>query len=430
MFRLASLLAVVVAFSSGAFAQATNDANLTFTVNGVDDAAPNVVDIQRPGVAVLDVVTGNPNLPFIIAFGANIAIADQIIGPVQVDVGPGAGTLVNGVTPTTFLDFLGNTGAGASAQFSFPLGTQLPLGPLVALQAFAVDFTVPGAVVDSSATLINMIQPLDYGTVAYLAGNSTADVNSFSAQAGVGMIQYDLPGPSIDIESLNTNEFTQFVSNTSLSIRGERTPTVPGPAFNVAKNASYDHIRTIHGDLYHFDDLLSNPREFGFALVPGAGLPPIEIPGTRFTNPTTTGFSTTSPWEIECAISPDHSTLAVVYDPSSGNDQIFLIKLDGTTFASTGTAIVDVTPGFAQTTILEESITFSGSRVYFVDNTATGNLFSAPLDGSAVGVPVNFPLIGGALPVTAVDGEMFYVPVLDSIIVQAGNGTTAEDLFS
>ncbi|MEZ6194207.1 MAG: hypothetical protein R3F20_00535 [Planctomycetota bacterium] len=429
MQRIASALAVVLVLSALGFGQATNDANLTFTVNGVDTAAPNVVDVQRPGVAVLDVVTGNPNLPFIIAFGSNIAIADQIIGPVQVDVGPAAGILVNGVTPTTFLDFLGNTGAGASAQFSFPLGTQLPLGPLVALQAFAVDFTVPGAVVDSSATLINMIQPLNYGTVAYLRGANTGDMTSFSSQAGVGSIQYDLPGASIDIESFNTNEFTYFTGNTSLSIRAERTPTVPGPAFNYAKNTSFDHIKTVYGDLYHFDDLLSNPREFGFALVPGGGLPPIEIPGSRFTNPTTTGFSTTSPWEIECAISPDQTTLAVVYDPSSGNDQLFLIKLDGTTFASTGTAVVDVTPGFVQTTILEESITFSGGRVYFVDGTATGNLFSAPLDGSAVGSPVTFPLIGGALPVTAVDGEMFYVAVLDSIIVQAGNGTSAEDLF-
>jgi hypothetical protein len=410
-------------------AQATNDASLTFTVNGVDDAAPNTVQIQRPGTATLDITTQNPNLPVIIAFGSGITIADQIIGPVQVDVGPAAGTLVNGVSPTTFIDFLGNTGAGGSLQFSFPLGTQLATGPLVALQAFAVDFTAPGGVVDSSATLIELIAPIDYGTVSYLRGTSTGDTNSFAANPGVGATAFNLPSANFDIESFNLNNFSEFVAASNEDIRAEVGPAALGRAITRAKNSSFDHIATIHGDVYLFDDLNSSPREFGFAIQGVSGTPLTEIPGTRFNNPTSTGFSTTNPFEFEGAVSPDQSTLAVVYDPSSGPDQVFLIKLDGTTFASTGTAVVDVTPGFANTAILEESLRFSGNNIYFVDGTTTGNMFRAPLDGSAAGTVVTFPNIGGGLPVTIVDGEVFYVSSTDSLIVQAGNSATAEDLF-
>lgn len=428
--RIALTLTLALFCVAPLAAQATNDALLTFTVNGVDGMAPNTAEIQRPGTAVLDVTTQNPNLPIIIAVGSNIAIADQVIGPVQVDVGPGAQVLLNGVSPVSFLDFLGNTGNSGTFQLALPLGSQLNIGPLAALQAFAVDFTAPGGVVDSSATLIELVDPIDFGTVSHLRGLSTSDTTSFTTTAGVGTTAFNLPSSSIDLEGLNLNNYSEFVSNTSAQIDSELDPAIANRALSNAKNTSYDHIKTVFGDIYHFDDLNANPREFGFALqIPGGPL--LEIVGSRFNNPTTTGFSTISPWEIECAVSPDQTTLAVVYDPSSGNDQLYLIKLDGTTFASTGNAAVNVTQAAPSTNILEESIRFSGNRIYYVagSSTTTGNLFGAPIDGSAPASPVSFPLLGTGGTTSLIDGETVRIDATDSILVLGGNGGSNEDLF-
>lgn len=411
-------LAAVAVLGSAVAAQAVNDPAFNLVVNGNDGAPPIQVTVIKPGTIEIVTSSATPNVPFVLILGATYAPATLDFSVVTVDVSAPQ-ILLDGINPTSFLDFFANTGPGASSTLGYPIGINIPLGPIGALQAIGLEPTAPFGVADTAVTELLVDEPCDYGTLLFGVGTSTLDQaagfvsSSGSAGAIPGLSDYDL-------QPLNPNTFQQFIGNSSApgSIHREQVP-FPEPQSN-QENGTFEYIRTLYGDLYHFEDNATG--EFGFFLVNGTTI--TEIPGSRMPN----GTSATSPWEIEVGISNDQSMLAAVFDPLSGSDQVFVMKLDGTTFPG-GASIVDVTPLSAPVAINEESLTIVNGMCYFVDGTVDGFLYRVDLAAPGPGNVILLPPLGIGLPSLIVDGELFVHGPSQSIVLQGGASTTTEDLY-
>lgn len=410
---------VLVLIGPGLMAQAQNDGTFSLVVNGEDGSAPIQETVIKPGSIELVVSSASPNVPYILLYGTQFQPATLDFGVVQVDVA-NPQIIADGVSPMEFLDLLANTGGAQESAFTFPMGTHLPNGPIGAFQAIGLEPTAPFGVADTATTVVALDEPCDFGTVKYGAGASISSHDVFFASSTGA--SGPLPGPGdYDMQSINPNQFQQFIGQASSpgDIYREQFPL---EAHSNQENTSFEYIETAFGNIYHFED--NQTSEFGFMIDVGAGVPMIEIPGSRMGN----GGSATSPWEIEVAVSNDQSMLAAVFDPTSGSDQIFVMKLDGTTFPG-GASIVDVTPATAPTTIAEESIRIVNGNCYFIDGTSSGFLYRADLGAPGPAAIVPLPLLGVGLPALTADGELYFHAASQSIFFQGGATSTTEDIF-
>ncbi len=106
-------------------------------------------------------------------------------------------------------------------------------------------------------------------------------------------------------------------------------------------------------------------------------------------------------------ISGDGKLLAVTRKAigSTGTDpnKVLLIRLDGTSWSSSGTAVLDVSPLTQMKYVSATSLFMTNTYLYFIatEPPASGSnddyrLFKAPLDGTAVASKVTLPALGGA----------------------------------
>ena len=426
--------AAILALSATALnAQSVNDATGSMILNSVNGTAPNTLQVVPPTTINME-FSGNPNVPFILLHAPTISVGEQIFGPgLSLDIGPlaGASILANGISPSSFFDFFANTGPGSSV-LSFVAPGNLPSGSIGALQAIFLDFTLPGMVKLSAATEIIVAQPCDYGTAHYGRGPSGSDVGGqLGDGATLSTTPSAVPSSNFDVETTYLARMDYLTSGTSApgDIDRFRAPTVDHPIRD-ARNSSFMNIKTIHGNIYHYQDLTVTPNEFGYFMDPGNGMPAFDLPFTRMTN----GTSTSTCYETEIAISWDSSTMAVVFDPASTNptgttDKVLLFRIDGGTFMANGQSMIDVTPAGANASILEESLTFSDGKLHFVDGTSTGVLYEVDIDPAGPATAVSIPPLGTGNIASLVDGEMYVHPGTRDIYFQAGASATEEDVF-
>ena len=424
MHHFPGILIALLALAPMAAAQMTNGPSASLVVNGIDGAAPNEVHVPL-GNPVELAISGPPFRPFELFIASSVSVGELtfIAGNLELDIGPiaTAGILLDGVGGTGFFDMFANTGPG-TANFSLPTHSGIPTGPLLAFQAFVVDTTsAPFFVYASAATGVTIDAPTEYGTVVYARGGSVEQLENHQRSTTAGPQLLPSPSPSYGVRDLRLVRYEEFYGNTARPGNiDRRQPPRPDRPLVQRENVGFPHLRTVYGDVYHFHDQVTS--EAGFMLsLPGGGL--VEIPESRQPS-----LTVVSPWKSEVAIDSQSRTLAAVLNPLLGPDRVYLIKIDGSTFAS-GSAVEDVTPMTAQPNLIDESLTFSKGALYFVDGNQSGRLFRVDAGGGSPPVPVAIPPLGTGQAATITDGELFVHAPTGDVYFQSGTSASSEDLY-
>ena len=400
-------------------AQMTNDAAGALVLNGVDGAAPNVVSAPLGGSLEI-AVSGNPNRPFVLLFGASLQVGAQTFAPgIDLDIGPSPSitALANGFgSPlTNFFDAFANTGPTGQSLLTLPIPAQAAAGHVGALQAFVVDFTVPGFVAATAATDLFVQRAIP----TVLATHETSSFNSSIAEIASPGAPQDLPGLSnlyvlnITLQrfgELTANDDTSFdsvpttIPATVGSFYRRRPPTASEPRlFSEFLDGRF--VRTIHGDIYPVRNMATGQDGFlrihdGQAeILPGSLMVPASTSRTA--------------WKSTVNVQ-DGLMVAVFQGFAAIPDRIHLLRIDGGVFASTGNAVLEITPTGPDTPtkIHSQSPTFAGNVLYFCADTAAGpkKLFRCDLSlpQPAPATPVVLPDISVSplVPAARVDPDI------------------------
>lgn len=421
-FRFAAIgLLAVALLLPLSFAQSVNDPAGSLTFNGLDGGVPNTLVIGAPNSLDMS-VSGNPNVPFVLLAAPSLSVGEGVFGPgLSLDIGgiDQVSVVMDGLNPSaSILNQFANTGAG-NVDFTFPLPAGLPPGSLGSFQAILVDFSLPSFLAFTAATEVVIASPCDYGTVTFGRGAGVSGQAAYVVD-GATSIETAAPAPSGSF-SIGSIYFARYASlfsqsGTTGDLDRFRAPTADRPVRQAA-NFSFQHIKTIHGDLYTYFD--GSTSEYGYFLSTSAGL--TEIPGTRVT---TTGFL--PGWLAQIAISDDSSTMVAVHDNGSGQ-RLRLIKLDGTTFTANGQSVIDITPpGISG--LATESLRFSGGRVYAAEEDFPSGIFVADADPTGPAAPLGIPPLGTGGTVIDVSHEVFQHVGTGDIYFRAGDAA-GEDIY-
>lgn len=180
-----------------------------------------------------------------------------------------------------------------------------------------------------------------------------------------------------------------------------------------------DAIHFVHlpggGQLHRYDDGIN----YGIGLIKGSTF-------TKLDEGLGTGFGY---GDAFAAVSPDGKLAAMV----KGKNKVVLIKLDGTTWSSSGSAALDVSNStWSIYSIYGQSLRILKSTLVFVTQDTIKltprTLWTVPLSGSTKATKVTLPQVGGA---TAVDLDYNIAVSTDRtrVAFTAGTSSTAKEVM-
>lgn len=394
--RILSLLLGAL-FAAALSAQMTNQPTSNLVVNGTDGAAPNHVWLTPPTTLTIE-VGGNPQMPFLLAAAPALSIGEVVYAPtIAVDIGPFASLQVlmdgTGSPLVNPFNMFANTGASGSTTFSLTLPPGASIGTHTALQAFVIDFTLPGFVGCTAATEIGIGNPI--GSISVLSDGPTGSGNAvFESTNGLDLANFGGPYYPETIALTNfgdlyPNENVSTIDRSPGSVFRFDPPTASAPRF-IGGDTQSPLVRTTFGDLRIVRD--GATQNYGFLITIGASSS--VIPGTSFTT-NAAGQCSWKKW-----IHVNGPVMAAVLDGHGiANDRVFLIRIDGIPFASNGQLIREITPtANVPSEIRAESLVMVSNVVYFAGrvppspNIASA-LYRCDMGGSVVATSLALPLI-------------------------------------
>lgn len=421
-------LLVLAAMSTVAAAQMINQPTGSLVVNGVDGSSPNLVWMAPPAVMNMK-ISGNPGMPFILANAPAVSIGESVFSPtIAVDIGPFAsiGIVMDGTSSPLVNPFnlFANTGPSGTAEFNFSLPPGTGVGTKMGLQAFVVDFTIPGFLGCTAATELAIGDR--FGTVAVSAdGPIGSGAGVFESSHGDDLAQV---GATLEMQEIGLSHFGEFWPNENPasadrhpgSIRRFVPPTASESRwFGGLQQEPF--VRTQFGDIY----IVRTPANLEFAFMQVVGTTRTIIPGTSF--PSNNG---TSAWEKHITI--QGGTMAACLDGHGlVNDRVFLIKIDGVPHASTGTLVREITPtASVPSDIRAESFVIASNVLFFAGRVApstqiASHLYRCDTAGSVVATSIALPLIQNTpnIAATRVVPEFRLAPDGASFFYKSSNDT-------
>lgn len=447
--RASGTLLSFVLTVSAVLGQQPNQAQGSMNVNGVTGPPfPMLASVSTPG-SLGFVISGSAGVgtPFALLAGPlNVGNGTTPNGQIA-DIGTPPGyqdvvSIMNGLLPGP-LNALAFLGQGGVANLALPVPPGLPGGTLTTVQTLVFDPANPDGFAFTAATTIAAIPPLNFGTVKYCRGSAASTTQGFvSSNPGPPVAWAGLP-TSLDVEPMGLAGFQYLGSFTGSGShpywRRPVASVAPLQAMHVGRNGAFPYNRTLHGDLYCFQDLSVTPNQFGFFLATPGAVPSV-LTSTVLTGTGATGANQV--FETEVAV---HGSLMLAVEDREANDpinpgqndQIHVFSLTGQIFPLSGTSGANLTPVTPPLVgIAEESMTLTvGGWLFFVGSPTdpdadTGLLFEAPTDGSMAAVPTAIPVVtaSGTVP-TEVDGELRYSDDRTMVVFQAGTSSTEEDLY-
>lgn len=410
-----TLWAFVIA-SATLGAQMTNDATGSLTMNGVTGQSPLTCVIVPGGNLTIE-VRGNPNVPYVLAYAPTVAINTTVYAPgVALDIGPDTNVviLMNGADSpaANFWNAFANTGPSGISTLSFPVTPAAIPGQLIGgFQAFLIDFSLPGFVKPTAATALVVHDPVP--DVLFTARQNTTTDDDLRMVRPPAAVEFPNSIAPFQIADIALARYGRMYGNADVQLSANPNaetspgdffrrvpPTAQEPRFD-ADNGLSPRIHTIHGDIFRYTDFATGGT--GFMKVVGTEL--TAIPGTL--RPPLPGGA--SAWQRE--VNFDDEVMLAVEDSATGNDRLWLIRIDGTNWPQTGTPMLDASPTQAPLpqTIWGFSMAVMNGVAYFTGDSSSSSrhICRLPTNGTAAAVEVILPLISAGNPVGNLGRDIF-----------------------